>query len=152
MAKYEEAEAMRGTSQSTSQSTSKNASKDKGKGKPNSKPKTKGKGKAVTTTNNNNTTEDEDMEDAPPMDDEQTMASLNEMDYELTNAGNTPTVEKGKGKAKNPVKFGELPIVGGKKGKEAQGKKKDDNDVCIEGLRVLLSSSCMKRWHFFLFS
>jgi hypothetical protein len=76
------------------------------------------------------------MEDAPPMDDEQTMPSLNEMDYELTNAGNTTTtIDKGKGKAKNPVKFGELPIVGGKKGKEAQGKdgketqgKKDDDD------------------------
>jgi hypothetical protein len=130
MAKYEEAEAIRGPSQSTSQSS--NKSKGKGMGKPNFKPKGKGKGKGkADTTLNHQATEDEEMEDAPmedaSMDDEQ-MVSLNEMDYELTNAGNTPTVDKGKGKAKNPVKFGELPIVGGKKGKEAQGKKDDDEE------------------------
>jgi hypothetical protein len=133
MPKYKEVEATRPVSKNTGNSNSN--SKDKGKGKPTFKPKTKGKGKVATITNNN-ITEDEDMEDAPPMDDEHTMVSLNEMDYELTNAGNTPTVvDKGKGKVKNPVKFGELPIVGGKKGKEAQGNdgketqgKKDDDD------------------------
>jgi hypothetical protein len=124
MPKYKEVE----TARAVPKNAGKSNSNSKGKEKPNFKPKTKGKGKAVTTTNNN-TTEDEDMEDAPPMDDEQTMVSLNEMDYELTNAGNTPTVvDNGKGKAKNPVKFGELPIVGGKKGKETQGKKDDDDE------------------------
>jgi hypothetical protein len=131
MPKYKEVEATRAV---VPKNAGKSNSNSKGKEKHNFKPKTKGKGKAVTSTNNNNnTTEDEDMEDAPPMDDEQTMMSLNGMEYELTNAGNTPTaVDKGKAKAKNPVKFGELPIVGGKKDKEAQGKeaqgKKDDDD------------------------
>jgi hypothetical protein len=57
------------------------------------------------------------------------------MEDEITNAGNTPATTINKGKAKNPVKFGELPIVGGKKDKEAQGKKgkeaqgkKDDDE------------------------
>jgi hypothetical protein len=113
MAKYEEAEAIRVTSQ--------NNDKSKGKGK--------GKRKFDATLDHQ-AAEDEEMEDAPPMEDEQTMVSLNDMEDEITNAGNTPatTIDKGKAKAKNPVKFGELPIVGGKKDKEAQGKKDDDGE------------------------
>lgn len=88
------------------------ASKGTGKGKK----KNKSKGKAVTQAN-----EDEEMEDAPH---EQAMASLDDMEVELTNAGNTPaSVDKGKGKLQNPVNFGELPYVGGKR--ESQGKKDD---------------------------
>jgi hypothetical protein len=123
MPKFKEVEATRPVPENAGKSNN----NSKGKEKPNSKPKTKGKGKAVTTTNSNSN-KDEEMEDAPPMDDEQTMISLNGMEYELTNAGNTPTVVDNKGKAKVPVKFGELPIVGGKKGKEDQGKKDDDEE------------------------
>ena len=99
--KYHEAEAIRAASNS--------AGKGKGKNK------NKGKGKAIAQVNNQ-ADEDEDMEDAP-MGDEQTM-TLGDMEVELTKAGNTPAAIDHKGKLKNPVEFGELPYVGGKKGKD----------------------------------
>ena len=51
------------------------------------------------------------------MEDEQTMM-LDDMEVELTKTGNTPAAIDHKGKLKNPVEFGELPYVGGKKGKD----------------------------------
>jgi uncharacterized protein YdaT len=113
MPKYKEVEAIRA------------ATKKTGKNKSN-----KAKRKVdATLKHNTNTNEDVEMEDAP-MEKEQTMLSLDDMEVELTNAGNTPatTVDKGKGKISNPVKFGELPIIGGKEANEAQGKKEKDND------------------------
>lgn len=106
--KYHEAEAIRA------------AFRGKGKGK--NKSKSKGKGKAVTQVD-----EDEEMQDAP-MEDEQTMPSLDDMEVELNNAGNTPSAvdDKGKGRLQNPLKYGELPYVGSKK-RDSQ-EKKDDKD------------------------
>lgn len=112
--KYHEVEAVRAAS--------------KGKGKNKRRNKGKGKGKA-TTDNQADEDEDEEMEDAP-MEDEQTMTSLNDMEVELTNAGNTPaaSTDKGKGKLQIPVQFGELPYVGSKNKRDSQGKKDDGND------------------------
>ncbi|KAG9643283.1 hypothetical protein KCU64_g11826, partial [Aureobasidium melanogenum] len=86
------------------------------KGKGNKK--NKGKGKAITNINNK-AEEDEEMQDVDN-DDEHTMPSFNDMNVELTAAGNAPATVKEKGKGKASVKFGELPFVG--------GKKKDDDD------------------------
>jgi len=95
------------------------------KGNNKKKSKGKGKGKAIT---NNQAGEDEEMADAPA-EDEQTTMSLDGMKVELTNAGNAPAVvDKGKGKLRNPVEFGELPYVGSKKDKDDQGKKDDGDD------------------------
>jgi hypothetical protein len=109
--KYHEAEAIRAASNS--------AGKEKGKNK------NKGKGKAIAQVNNQ-ADEDEEMEDAPT-ENEQTMM-LDDMEVELTNAGNAPAVVDNKGKLKNPVKFGELPYVGSKKGMGVQDKKDDPDE------------------------
>ncbi|KAI5240418.1 hypothetical protein E4T43_06082 [Aureobasidium subglaciale] len=67
--------------------------------------------------------DDEDMEDAEvkgETEDDQPLLSLDDIDAELIAAGNAPTlapVEKVKGK--NPVKFGEIPMVGGKKDEDS---------------------------------
>lgn len=58
------------------------------------------------------------MQDAD-MEEQQAMPSLNDMSTVLTAAGNAPTAGKEKGKGKESVKFGELPLVG--------GMKKDDD-------------------------
>jgi uncharacterized protein YdaT len=114
MPKYKEVEAIR----VATKKNSKNKSNNKGKRKVD-----------ATLDHSTNTNEDVEMEDAL-VEKEQTMLSLDDMEVELTNAGNTPAtnVDKGKGKISNPVKFGELPIIGGKEAKEAQGKKEKDND------------------------
>lgn len=88
-----------------------------GKGKNKNKGNGKGNGKAkINKTVNNQADEDE-----------QTLVSLDDMGVELTKAGNTSAAIDHKGKLKNPVNFGELPYVGGKKGKDVQ-EKKDDSD------------------------
>lgn len=93
--KYHDAEAARGPT------------KTKGKGK------NKGKGKATGNVNNK-TLEDVEMQDAD-MEEQQTMPSLNDMNTEITAAGNVPAAVKEKGKGREPVKLGEIPIAGGKK-------------------------------------
>jgi hypothetical protein len=93
--KYHDAEAARGPT------------KTKGKGK------NKGKGKATGNVNNK-TLEDVEMQDAD-MEEQQTMPSLNDMNTEITAAGNVPAAVKEKGKGKESVKLGELPVAGGKK-------------------------------------
>ncbi|KAH0285225.1 hypothetical protein M436DRAFT_61226 [Aureobasidium namibiae CBS 147.97] len=72
--------------------------------------------------------DDDQMQDVN-MEDADAMPSLKEMDTELTAAGSAPASSKEdtKGKGKAPVKFGELPYVGGKKD-EGQEKKHDEDD------------------------
>lgn len=55
--------------------------------------------------------------------DDQTMLSFNGMDVELDAAGKARPATEEKGKGKAPVKFGDLPFVGGKKKEDG-----DDND------------------------
>ncbi|KAG9512958.1 hypothetical protein KCU93_g10213, partial [Aureobasidium melanogenum] len=81
------------------------------------KKKNKRKGKAIANINNK-VEEDEEMQDVD-MEDEQTMPLFNDMNVELTAAGNAPAAVREKEKGKSSVKFGELPLVG--------GKKKDDD-------------------------
>ncbi|KAH0167248.1 hypothetical protein KCU67_g3960, partial [Aureobasidium melanogenum] len=81
----------------------------------NEQAKDEGKGKGKAKVANDYEDEDEEMEDA----EEYTMSSLNDMNTELTAAGNAPAAVKNKGKGKAPVEFGGISFVG--------GKKKDDD-------------------------
>lgn len=88
--------------------------------KGNGKKKNKGKGKAIANANTK-ADEDEEMQDVE-MEDEHTMSSFSGMNTELTAAGNAPPAAKEKGKGKAPVKFGKLPLVGGKKEDDKEWK------------------------------
>jgi hypothetical protein len=98
--------------------------KEDAKGQEKNKGKAEVKGKAGTKVNEK-AQEDQEMQDVE-MDDGQALPSLDEMEVELTNAGNAPAASKGKDKA--PVEFADLPYVGGKKDTHQEKKKKDDDE------------------------
>jgi hypothetical protein len=68
--------------------------------------------------------EDVEMEDAP------SMPSFDDVATQLAAAASAPTTSKddSKGKGKAPVKFGDLPYVGGKNTDQEKKKERDDDE------------------------
>lgn len=76
-------------------------------------------------TNNNDKVGDEEMEDVNDSGSQQPLASLQDVSEELTAAASTANSYRDMSKTNNPVKYGELAVIGKKK------KEEDDEDMNI---------------------